>query len=116
MLYIDLDGVMANFNKAVLQYTGNTYAGKDTWKILETIPNLFYALEPCLDASYGINFIESNFIAYELLTALPLITEELYSAQLDKVQWVRDKLKSNAQVHCVQNWSHKKYFCRGSNE
>lgn len=112
MLYIDLDGVMVNFHKAILKHTGKAYAGKKTWEILETIPNLFYSLEPCLDAFYGINFIESNFIPYEFLTALPLITGELHSAQLDKVRWVRDKLNSNAQVRCVQNWRHKKYFCR----
>lgn len=116
MLYIDLDGVMADFNKAVLQHTGSEYSGKDTWEILENIPNLFYNLEVLPDAYYALNFIERNFIPYEFLTALPLPTKELYSAHIDKVRWVQRKLHSDAQVNCVSHRSQKKYFVQNGKQ
>lgn len=35
MIYIDLDGVCVDFNKAVLDITGKSYYGEETCEVLE---------------------------------------------------------------------------------
>lgn len=112
MIYVDLDGVCADFNKAVLKYTGKPYNGKETWSILENIPRLFYNLDVMQGAQESVNKLIDTY-GYrnvQILTALPLQTKELVSAQVDKVQWVHDKINSMIQVNCVPNWRFKKYF------
>ena len=113
MLYIDLDGVCADFYNKVLELTGNEYQGQVTWKVLDQVPNLFYKLDVLQGTKEALLWIEEYFHKpnVEFLTALPRNTGWLSSAQKDKVQWVHDKLGSTLQVNCVQHWSYKKYFC-----
>lgn len=118
MIYIDLDGVCADFNKAVLKYTGKPYNGKETWSILENIPRLFYNLDVMQDAKESVSKLIDTY-GYrnvEISTALPLQTKELVSAQVDKVQWVHTKIDPMIQVNCVPNWRFKKYFVQSSND
>lgn len=111
MLYIDVDGVLADFNKACIQHTGKPYH-KECWSILERVPNLFSTLEVMPYSWMVLSFLEQRNIQYELLGALPLLTEKLVTAQRDKVQWVRDKLQIDVQVNLVASRHYKKYFCK----
>src|SRR5574343_587531 len=94
MSYIDSDGVLANFQKFVIEQTGTTYQGIETWKVLENI----------LD--------KHGYEDVQILTALPLITAKLVTAQRDKVDWIHYVIDGSIQVNCVANWKLKKYFCR----
>lgn len=123
MIYVDLDGVCADFHKKVLELTGDSYKGEDTWRILDQVPNLFYNLEVLEGTKEALLYISNEFGRenVEYLTALPKITGLLHTAQKDKVRWVKDKLEvgymdCNLQVNCVQHWSYKKYFCEGSDD
>lgn len=112
MIYIDLDGVMADFYGAVESLTGSKEYSKDIWKVIEKEDNFFYNLKRCEGAWRLISYLESLYIKGEFLTALPLPTGKLWQAQKDKVDWVRSTLQVNWQVNCVQDWGHKRYFCR----
>lgn len=114
MIYIDVDGCLADFQKFVIQQTGSAYQGKETWEVLENIDNLFLKLEP-MDGAYESvqNIInQQGYASVEILTALPLLTGKLWQSQRDKVDWIHTWIDDSIQVNCVSNWSLKKYFCR----
>ena len=115
MIYLDLDGVFADFNGAVQKHCpGLIYQqhSKQIWQVLETIPHFFSTLDllPNLkiyDTALG------NDINVEFLTALPRATGFLKTAQRDKTDWVHSHIDDWAQVNCVSSWEMKKYFCQG---
>jgi hypothetical protein len=114
VIYIDSDDVLANFNKFVIQQTGSPYQGKETWKVLEGIDNLFSKLEVLPDAYDSVQRIldMQGYSSVEILTALPLITGKLHTAQRDKVEWIHNWIDDVIQVNCVQNWRNKAYFVK----
>lgn len=113
MIYIDLDGVCADFNKRCIELTGKPYQGKETWKVLEKVPRLFYNLEAMQGARESVTRLvfNSGYRNIQVLTALPLLTEQLVTAHKDKVQWVHENITPLIQVNAVQNWRYKKHFC-----
>lgn len=120
MIYIDLDGVCADFNKRCIELTGKPYQGKETWKVLQKVPNFFLTLDVLEGTEDSLLWIKDYFCQSnaEFLTALPLPTDKLYSAQRDKVEWCKNLHHdlNTLQVNCVQNWSFKKYFAKDSSD
>jgi len=120
MIYLDLDGVFADFNGAVQKHRpGLIYQqhSKQIWKILETIPHFFSTLDPILPSLKIYDEIASNTnIEMQFLTALPPATGYLKTAQRDKTDWVHWHIDDWAQVNCVSSWEMKKYFCRGKHD
>lgn len=118
MLYIDLDGVCADFYSRVIELTGKPYSGKESWDIIDKEPRLFYNLGILEFSREAVMWCEGYFDKQNVnfLTALPMISNNLCTAHRDKVEWVRDKLGSTLQVNCTQHWSFKKYFCVDSGD
>lgn len=117
MIYLDLDGVFADFNGAVQKHCpGMIYQqhSKQIWQVLETIPNFFSTLDllPNLEIYDTALGNDINDINVEFLTALPRATGFLKTAQRDKTDWVHSHIDDCAQVNCVSSWEMKKYFCR----
>lgn len=116
MIYIDLDGVLANFDKAVQEHAKMRYENNQAkvWPIVQTIPHFFANLEPMPD---HMELVDSLFVAdFQILTALPQLTGYLSTAQRDKVEWVKKYVDEWCQVNCVSNWSIKKNFCFGPDD
>ena len=119
MIYLDLDGVFADFNGAVQKHCpGMIYQqhSKQIWSVLETIPNFFSTLDPILPDLKLYDIVLGNDFDVQFLTALPRATGYLKTAQRDKTDWVHWHIDDWAQVNCVSSWEMKKYFCRGKHD
>ena len=117
MIYVDIDGVVADFNSACVKYTGDTYR-KENWEILDKISGLFYTLDVLPGARQGINRLAREIpCGYEYLGAPPLPTGTLVTAQQDKVRWIREVFQDfYAQVNLVSSRHYKKHWCRSKHD
>ena len=118
MIYLDLDGVFADFNGAVQKHCpGLIYQqhSKQIWQVLETIPNFFSTLDVLPSLKIYDDITSNTNIEMQFLTALPRATGYLKTAQRDKTDWVHQYIDW-AQVNCVSSWEMKKYFCRGKHD
>lgn len=115
MIYIDSDGVIADFYTAAnaIGAAGIKHGCTDAWKRIEQQDNFFLHLEELPDAVDSVIEIVRKYGLHqvEILTALPRLTGKLTSSQRDKVQWFRQRL-SVLQVNAVPNWEHKIYFAK----
>ena len=87
MIYLDLDGVFADFNGAVQKHCpGLIYQqhSKQIWQVLETIPNFFSTLNPLPNPEIYDDVARTG-VDVQFLTALPRATGYLKTAQRDKI-------------------------------
>ena len=118
-LYLDLDGVFADFNSAVKELIGK-YPGeidrKTLWINVQKVPNFYYNLKLMGNAKESFDYIINNSIVpVEILTALPSPAKYLRTSAADKQQWVYDNLSKDIVTHCVVNWREKANFAKENN-
>ena len=109
-LYLDLDGVFADFDARVMEICGQHYkSDPELWKKLQKVDHLFYNLDPLPYAKrlYG---ALKDVKQKEFLTALPMLTEKLVTAPDDKKLWVKENLDPSVYVNCVSSWRQKARF------
>jgi 5'(3')-deoxyribonucleotidase len=113
-IYLDLDQVFADFHGVVKEVTSHPYFEDPakTWGVLDKIPNLFKKLKPIDDHRDLFDYV---FPKYEctVLTALPLLTNELVTAKQDKEEWVAAYLSPNIKVICTDGWRGKAKYATG---
>ena len=94
-IYLDMDGVVADFNKFASDLLGReiSWEGKDLseeeWDRLGAVENLYYKL-PLIEESIKLVAIAKSFSTrfnIEFLTAVPRVTT-MPSAALDKKMWL----------------------------
>ena len=114
-LYLDLDGVFANFdgfcNSLGINYLENP---SKAWEKLDKVPQLFQKLDPLPAASMLFEIVKSIVPNPIILTALPILTNELISAPTDKRAWVSMYLDPKLEVLTVPSWSCKKDYAKGN--
>lgn len=120
MIYLDLDGVFADFF-GVMHSLGLDYHAdpRAAWAVAEKIPN-FFATLPVIEAAdqlFKHIKVMANKSGHEItfLTALPLPTGELRTAAGDKTYWVKRMLHTSKRVICVNHWSEKRNYANGTN-
>lgn len=115
MIYLDLDGVFADFrgymDKNIPGW--NEMTKDELWETTGEIDNFFYQLRPFKEALPLFNYLYDNYHC-EVLTAMPRKAGKLTSARRDKVEWVRENLSGSSrpiQVHCVDSRRDKRHMC-----
>lgn len=119
MIYLDLDGCFADFFGA-LKNMGLDYERdpKATWAVVQNIPNFFNKLPRTTYAEWLFQDIltlaQHHGKTVKFLTALPLLTGHLYTAEADKKRWVARELRTDIEVICATNWRYKKELANES--
>lgn len=118
-VYLDLDGVMVNFDKKLQEIFGTEYKNVSPdvlWSTLGDIPNLYLNLEPMPNYLTLFNFLkqlESNGkIKLEILTSLPYTTKMLVTCKQDKIAWVREYLDKDIVINTVVGGVKKAQFVK----
>ncbi len=121
-IFFDMDGVLADFNKGVLQFCGmdrtnpNVYdKTKDDiiWAKIKEIPHFYAKLSIIENAKEMFDMLYEKYgDKCEILTAIPKPRREILNAGEDKIEWVRKYLSKNIKINIVQK-EEKKNFCKG---
>lgn len=117
-IHVDLDGVLADFDKFVLQNVGRTFthnvgpAGdKEMWTFLQNVPNLYFKLELTPYAKEMWELVNSFGANVEILTAIPRRTS-MPTAEQDKRDWVAKHFGHDVHVKIGpfsrDKWKHAK--------
>lgn len=121
MIYLDLDGVFADYRGSFAKILGRDYHEDPewAWSFLEQEQELYRKLSLLPGALDLLQSIGRAAAAagerMTFLTALPLRTGYLATAAEDKVWWVRHVLLSDLPVICVAHWKEKKTYAGPSN-
>ena len=109
-IYLDLDGVLADFPKSAKILMGNDYeklSNDDFWKYVNSVDHIFLHLDPMPKYKTLLNYLESTKIPLAILTAIPRPTGNLKTAEEDKIAWVRKHLSETIPVITVIGGSNK---------
>jgi len=115
ILYLDLDGVFANMEDAVIRLTKERYDPATSWGKIDKIPGFFRMLEPLTGALRFFDTIRSHSILpIEFLTSSPDPTGCLTTCEADKKWWVERYITRTHKVNVVRGWRNKALFANGN--
>jgi len=112
--FIDLDGVLADFDAFVLKHMGRIFnhqsgpADRTMWDFLSSVENMYFKLEPTPYAFKLFDLVMENDPKAEILTAIPRRTT-LASAEQDKRDWVKKyfgDIPVNIGPYSKDKWKH----------
>ncbi len=110
MIYCDLDGVLADFNRAFKEITGrdpDDVSKKTLWKTVLETPNYWLNLKLMPDAKKLIRFLKKH--PFTILTGIPQLGHT--KAVTEKRQWVTKHLGADIPVICCYS-ADKKHLCK----
>ena len=114
-IFVDMDGVLADFNTGVETLTGrefpNTDQGHNDYderKEELTNKRLFRSLPPLPDMYDLIAYIRHTGLPWEILTAAGVVNREL--VVWDKNEWIRQYVSPSVVVTCTMTGSQKGMF------
>ena len=122
-IYVDMDGVIADFDRFVLEKTGKSFdehgSSQAGWDSVKEWPNLYALLKPMPDAYELMEGIwdligewDSRSVQIEVLTAIPKIGR-IPTAKEDKRIWVDRYFKEYFDAFNIGPLAeHKQYHCK----
>lgn len=121
-IYFDLDGVLADFDRGVIELAGFDRNGAsansdikddDMWKAIARVPNFYDKLELMPGAKEMFGSIYGKYgDKVEILTGIPKPKRNITTASEDKTNWVHRLLGDEIKVNTVLR-EEKKNYCTG---
>lgn len=122
-LYIDMDGVLADFDRGVLELAGMTptpingvrdaHYDDRMWDAVRKVDHFYGRLEPMPGARDMFDALWARYgSACEILTGIPKPRRNIAHAAEDKLAWVRRELSGDVVVNIVLR-EQKPDFCAG---
>lgn len=123
IIYLDMDGVLADFNSEMIKTVGHTFEhypdSKTAWAAYHAADpsgRIYARLRPMEDSWLLVQRVQEfafhNDYAVEVLTAVPLFNR-VPNAKQDKKSWLRQHFPSLEPVMNIGPYArHKKYHCR----
>lgn len=112
-IYIDLDGVCADFANYALAVLGQPYDSLppgEAWGQLDKIPGLFTLLRPLPGMERLFTALAHHNPRVQILTATPLPTGHLITAAADKTDWVCEHIGPDVPVRTIVGGVNKHAF------
>ena len=121
-IFIDMDGVLADFDGGVELHCGITPIAQDAkrpedyddklWEAVRKVPHFYDILKPMPGATEMFHLIYSQYGAdCEILTGIPKEKRGIVTAAEDKVAWMKRFLSEDVKVNTVLA-KEKQLFCR----
>lgn len=112
-VFLDLDGVFADFESAVRRHTGCDYDPKSSWSKIDKVPHFYSELYPLSGAFKLFDTIfKGSLYPVQILSSVPDPTGKLVTAREDKEYWVSRYLSRKIRVNLVQGWKMKALFAQ----
>ena len=114
LVYVDMDGVVADFDAAMLDRFGvsaDDITRKEKWEKIsgynDDVEPWFLSLQPMADAKELWDFLTSNFERVEILTASGVTLDD---APKQKCEWIKDNFGPDVRVNVVKKSKDKAVY------